>query len=286
MDFREEPVVDVESRPVYHIVAEQGLSSRYLRDTWDSRELIRVLIQRDLRVRYKQTVFGVGWVVLQPLCTAAVYSLLFGVIARMPSDGVPYPIFLLTALLPWQFVQRLISEGSSCIAGNTHLVGKVYFPRLVLPISVLGSLTVDLLVGIGVCLVVMLLYGYYPNIHILALPLVIVFSASIGVSVALLLGPVDVNYRDVRMIIPLVLQVVMFISPIFYSASILPERIRWLFDMNPVAVMATSMRWSLLGHGNLPTALSIVGAVTIIAVTMSVGIWLFVRAECRFADRI
>jgi lipopolysaccharide transport system permease protein len=276
----------LQDREIVHIRPRGGLSWDYLHDLWNARSLIKVLVWRDLRVRYKQTVFGVAWVFLQPIMTALLYSLLFGWIARMPSEGVPYPIFLLTALLPWLFVSRLVSEGATSVASNSALVSKIYFPRLVLPLTVAGSLLVDLLVGFGVALVAMAIFGYFPGIRILALPLIIVFAAASGLSVALILAPLDVNYRDVRMLIPFTLQMVMFVSPILYSVTVVPEKLRLIFDLNPIAVIANTVRWSLLAHGDLPDAGTIMISVGLVASLLALGVWLFVRAETRFSDRI
>jgi lipopolysaccharide transport system permease protein len=279
-------LVAPQDREIVHIRPQGGLGWDYLHDLWHARSLIKVLVWRDLRVRYKQTIFGIGWVFLQPIMTALLYSLLFGLIARMPSEGVPYPIFLLTALLPWLFVSRLVSEGATSVAANGALVGKIYFPRLVLPLAVAGSLLVDLLVGFGVALIAMAMFGYFPGLRILALPAIIVFAAASGLSVALILAPLDVNYRDVRMLIPFATQMVMFVSPILYSATVVPERLRWLFDLNPIAVIANSVRWSLLTHGELPGTDTILISTGLVASLLALGVWLFVRAEARFADRI
>jgi lipopolysaccharide transport system permease protein len=275
-----------QEREIIHIRPHGGLGWDYMHDLWIARSLIKVLVWRDLQVRYKQTMFGVGWVFLQPIMTALLYSLLFGLIARMPSEGVPYPIFLLTALLPWLFVSRLVSEGATSVAANAALVGKIYFPRLVLPLTVAGSLLVDLLVGFGVALLAMAIFGYFPGIRILALPAIIVFAAASGLSMALILAPLDVNYRDMRMLIPFATQMVMFVSPILYSATVVPERLRWLFDLNPIAVIANSVRWSLLDHGDLPDAATILISTGFVVSLLALGVWLFVRAESRFADRI
>jgi len=280
-------VVDVsDSREIHRMVAHSGLDLSYLKDLWNSRPLIRVLVMRDLRVRYKQTLLGFAWVVLQPLMTVLVYSLLFGYIAHMPSEGLPYPIFLLVALLPWLFVSRLISEGASCIASNGALVSKIYFPRLVLPLVVTGSLLVDLIVGFAVALAAMGIFGYFPGLQILALPFFIIFAVATGLAAALIIAPFDVQYRDVRMLLPFLLQMIMFISPIFYSAMVIPERFRWLFDFNPIAVLATGVRWSLLNHGPPPDFVTTLGSVALVLSLLAIGAWLFVRAEALFADRI
>jgi lipopolysaccharide transport system permease protein len=279
-------LVAPQDREIVHIRPHGGLGWDYLHDLWNARSLIKVLVWRDLRVRYKQTIFGIGWVFLQPIMTALLYSLLFGLIARMPSDGVPYPIFLLTALLPWLFVSRLVSEGATSVAANGALVGKIYFPRLVLPLTVAGSLLVDLLVGFGVALFAMAMFGYFPGIRIVVLPAIIAFAAASGLSVALILAPLDVNYRDIRMLIPFATQMVMFVSPILYSATVVPENLRWLFDLNPIAVIANSVRWSLLGHGEPPDVDTILISTGLVASLLALGVWVFVRAETRFADRI
>lgn len=276
----------IDAREVFHIVAKRRLDTSYLRDLWNARRLLYVLIQRDVRVRYKQTIFGPAWVVLQPMLTVAAYSIIFGLVARMPSEGVPYPIFLLSALLPWIFFQRLVLESASSVTSNGAIVGKIYFPRLILPLATLGSLTVDLLVGFAVALGAMALFGYFPGPQIVLLPLVIIFAGLGGLSIGLVLAPIDVNYRDVRLFVPIVLQMLMFVSPIFYSATIVPERFRHLFDANPIAIIATSVRWMLLDHGGPPDMLPTLVSLVLVCITFCFGLWLFVRAEARFADRI
>jgi lipopolysaccharide transport system permease protein len=277
---------EIEARPIFHIVAEQRLDRSYLRDLWNARQLLFTLIGRDLRVRYKQTILGLAWVVLQPLLTVGAYSIIFGLIARMPSEGVPYPIFLLSALLPWIFFQRLVLESSATVTSNSNLVGKIYFPRLILPLATLGSLTVDLLAGLGIALVAMALFGFFPGPQIVLLPLVIIFAAFAGLSIGLVLAPIDVNYRDVRLVVPIVLQIVVFASPVFYSATLVPERFRLYYDANPIAIIATSVRWMLLNHGAPPQLAPTLISLLLVSVTFGVGLWLFVRAEARFADRI
>jgi lipopolysaccharide transport system permease protein len=276
----------IDAREISHIGPDQMLGAAYLKDLWASRQLLFVLIGRDLRVRYKQTIFGGGWVVMQPLMTVAAYSLIFGLIAKMPSEGVPYPIFLLSALLPWIFFQRLVLESAASVSSNSNLVGKIYFPRLILPLATLGSLTVDLLVGFMVALVAMVLFGYFPGPQIVFLPLIVLFAGCAGLSVGMILAPIDVNYRDVRMVVPILLQILMFCSPIFYSATVVPEKYRWLFEANPIAVIATGVRWTLLNHGGPPSLVPTLISVGMVAVAFGIGLWLFVRAEALFADRI
>jgi lipopolysaccharide transport system permease protein len=268
------------------IVAQSRLDFAYLRELWEARTLIFVLIGRDVRVRYKQTLIGLGWVILQPLTSVLAYSFMFSYIARIPSEGVPYPIFLLTALLPWQFVARLATDGSQSVTVNANLVGKIYFPRLVLPLTVLGSSLVDLLVGLLIAILAMALFGYLPSVRILALPLLVVYAAMIGLAIAVLVAPLDVYYRDVRFAMPLGLQIVLFLSPVLYSVALVPERLRWLFELNPIAVMANGVRWCLLGHGTFPARSAVIESLLLVAALLAIGLWAFVRAEARFADRI
>lgn len=271
---------------IRRIDSKSGLNWNYLQELWLARNLIGMLVWRDVRVRYRQTVLGLGWVVAQPLLTVLVYSILFTYVVRMPSEGLPYPIFLLTALLPWQFISRLVGEGSQSVSINANLVGKIYFPRLALPIAVAGSTLVDLVAGLVVTLFAMALFGFFPGFKILALPLVIAFSALTAFCAAVWLAPLDVVYRDIRMLIPLGLQMVMFVSPILYPSEVVPERFRWIFEANPVAIVAQSARWSLLGHGQLPNMWSTVFTfVFVIALTVA-GLVVFVRTEPRFADRV
>lgn len=275
-----------EAQAIRRITAHSGLSRTYLKDLWESRALIIMLIGRDVRIRYKQTILGIGWVVLQPLMTVLMYSLVFGFIARMPSGKLPYPVFLLAALLPWQFVSRLALEGSQCVSANSNLVGKVYFPRLVLPLTVVGSALVDLLVGLTIAVVAMAFFGYFPSVRIVALPFIIAFSAFTGLAAALVVAPLDVNYRDFRMLMPMGVQMLLFVSPILYDASAVPERLRWLYDINPIAVMASGVRWSLLGEQWSPNFVTVAASMALVSLFFCVGLWRFVGAEVRFADRL
>lgn len=268
------------------ILPKSTLDLSYLRALWRARNIVGVIVWRDVRVRYKQTLLGIGWVIAQPLMSVAVYSIMFSVIAKVPSDGIPYPIFLLSAMLPWQFVSRIISEGSQSVTSSGALIGKIYFPRLALPLSVVGSGVVDLLVGTVVAMGLMALFGFFPSWHIVAYPFVIILAALIGFSVAVLLAPLEVFYRDVRMIIPLALQLLMYVSPILYPTSVLPERVRWIFEFNPIAVMSAAARWSLLGQGSLPKLIPTIVVLVSATVLTLVGLVVFVRTEPRFADRL
>ena len=271
------------SVPVLVIRPTKGFLSLKLGDVWDYRELLYFLVWRDIKVRYKQTVLGAAWAVIQPVMTMAVFSIFFGRLAKVPSDGIPYPIFAFAALLPWQLFAFALCESSNSLVGSQNLITKVYFPRLVIPIgSVLAGL-VDFAIAFVILLGLMLYYRITPTAAVAWLPLLVLLALATALSVGLWLSALNVKYRDVRYTIPFLTQFWMFATPVAYPSSLVPEKWRALYGLNPMAGVVEGFRWALLGKTNAPGPLLwvSVGAVVVLLVG---GLRYFKKTESTFAD--
>ena len=254
-----------------------------LKEIWEYRELLYFLVWRDVKVRYKQTVLGAVWAIIQPFFLMAVFSLFFGRLAGVPSDGIPYPIFTYCALLPWQLFAHALGESSNSLIANERLITKVYFPRLVVPIAaVLGGL-VDFAVAFVILLAMMAYYSIVPTWAIVTLPAFILLAIITALGVGLWLSALNVQYRDVRYTIPFLIQVWLFVTPVVYPSSIIPEAWRPLYGLNPMAGVVEGFRWALLGKTHPPGALL---AVSVLAVSLIFigGLYYFRRMEQEFAD--
>ena len=254
-----------------------------LKEIWAYRELLYFLVWRDVKVRYKQTALGAVWAIIQPFFLMVVFSLFFGRLAGVPSDGIPYPIFTYCALLPWQLFAHALGESSNSLIANERLITKVYFPRLVVPIAaVLGGL-VDFAVAFVILLVMMAYYSIVPTWAIITLPAFILLAIITALGVGLWLSALNVQYRDVRYTIPFLIQVWLFVTPVVYPSSIIPEAWRPLYGLNPMAGVVEGFRWALLGKTHPPGALL---AVSVLAVSLIFigGLYYFRRMEQEFAD--
>lgn len=262
----------------------RGWVSLQLRHLWEFRELLYFLIWRDIKVRYKQTILGALWAILQPLFTMVVFSLFFGRLAKVPSDGLPYPIFSFAALVPWGFFSNGLVAAANSLVGNANLIQKVYFPRLVVPISAVLSGAVDLVLSFVVLLGMMAYYHVWPTIHIVLLPVffLLAFIASLGVG--LWLSAMNVQFRDVRHTVSFLVQAWLFCTPIAYPSSLLPEPWRSLYGLNPMAGVVEGFRWALLGTP-APGAIIWVSTLASLVVLIS-GAFYFRRMERIFADTI
>ena len=269
------------------LILEAGRSEKhYWRDLWRYRELFFFLAWRDILVRYKQTVIGLAWALLRPFLTMLVFTLVFGRLAKLPSDGVPYPIMVFTALLPWQFFSNAFSSAGDSLISNASMISKVYFPRLVIPVSSVIVSFVDFLIS-GIILVgLMLWYGFAPSWHMLSLPLFIFVAFAAAMGAGLWVAALNVKYRDFRYIVPFVVQFGLYVSPVGFSSSIVPEQWRLLYSINPMVGVIDGFRWAILG-GNTqfywPGFLLSLGLVTVILFT---GIFYFRKTERGFADLI
>jgi lipopolysaccharide transport system permease protein len=273
------------SSPVTLIQPSRGFGSLRLKELWEYRELLYFLIWRDIKVRYKQTILGATWAVLQPVFTMVVFTIFFGRLAKVPSDGLPYPIFSFCALLPWQLFARALNESGNSLVANQRLITKVYFPRLVIPIAaVLGGL-VDFAISFVVFLGMMLYYGITPSMTMLMLPLFLLLALATALAIGLWLSALNVLYRDVKHTIPFLVQFWLFATPIAYPSSLVPERWRLLYNLNPMAGVVEGFRWALLGKSSdLGPALLVSSLV--VAFFLVGGILYFRRTEKLFADVI
>jgi lipopolysaccharide transport system permease protein len=260
-----------------------GWASIGLKELWDYRELLYFLMWRDIKVRYKQTALGAAWAVIQPFFMMIVFSLFFGRLGKIPSDGIPYPVFVYCALLPWQLFAFALSESSNSLVGNQNLITKVYFPRLVVPISaVLGGL-IDFAIAFVILLAMMAYYGIVPGIAIVTLPLFILLAVMTALGVGLWLSALNVQYRDVRYTIGFLTQFWLFATPVAYPSSLIPQKWRALYGLNPMAGVVEGFRWALLGKADPPGALLVVSIVAVVLLLVG-GLYYFRRMEQTFAD--
>jgi lipopolysaccharide transport system permease protein len=268
---------------VLRIAPARGWATLGLAELWEYRELLYFLTWRDIKVRYKQTALGVAWAILQPLLTMVVFSLFFGRLARLPSDGVPYPVFSFAALVPWTLFANGLAQSSASVVGSAHVIRKLYFPRLVIPISSVMSGVVDFGLSLLVLFGMMAYYGIVPTAQIVWLPSLLFLAVITCLGVGIWLSALNVQYRDVRYTVPFLTQLWLFATPIAYSSSLLPEPWRALHGLNPMAGVVDGFRWALLGTETAPGPIVGVSAFVAFAVLMS-GLYYFRRMERTFAD--
>jgi lipopolysaccharide transport system permease protein len=261
----------------------KGWTSLGLAELWEYRELLYFLIWRDIKVRYKQTVLGAGWAIIQPMFTMLVFSLFFGRLAKVPSDGIPYPLFSYTALVPWTFFAQGLSQSSDSLVGSANLIKKIYFPRLAIPIGTVFAGMVDFALAFVVLLLLEFWYGVHPTRNVLWLPLFVLLALVTALGVGLWLSAFNVKYRDVKYVVPFFTQVWMFITPIAYPSSLLSGKWRVVYGLNPMAGVVEAFRWALLGTKTAPSAMIAISCVTAAAILVS-GAYYFRRMEKTFAD--
>ncbi len=255
-----------------------------VRELWAYRELLGVLTTRDIKVRYKQTVLGVAWAFIQPVVTMIVFTVVFGKLAKLPTDGHPYPIFVYSALLPWMFFANAIGSAGGSLVSSNHLVSKVYFPRLIIPLSSMGSGLIDLAISTAILLLLMLYYGVPLTIQILAAPLLLLAVLFTALGVGTLLSALTVAYRDFRFVVPFMIQIWLFCTPVVYAVSLVPERWQWILGLNPMTGIVEGFRAAFLGKPFNLTALII--SFLISTLIFFIGITYFQKVERRFADII
>ncbi|MDA8427761.1 MAG: ABC transporter permease [Geobacteraceae bacterium] len=272
-------------RPSVVIVPYKGLFQLDLPDIWRYRELLYFLVWKDILIRYKQTVIGMSWAILQPLITMVIFTVIFGTLVHVPSDGTPYPIFAFAALLPWNFFSQALSRSGASLVGNTNLITKVYFPRLLIPLSSTISPVVDLFFSFLILLVLMPMYGIAPTWGLLLLPLFVMLTLATALAVGLWLTTLNVKYRDVGYVIPFLIQIWMYASPVVYPLSMVPAKWRLLYSLNPMVGIIEGFRWAIIGSGR-PDVLSIVISSLVVVVLMAGGLIYFKNMEQTFADII
>jgi lipopolysaccharide transport system permease protein len=277
--------IDAGAFPVFFIRPEEDLASLGLREIWAYRELLYFLVWRDIKVRYKQTVLGAAWAIIQPFFMMVVFSLFFGRLAQVPSDGIPYPVFVYCALLPWQLFAHALSESSNSLVANERLITKVYFPRLVVPISsVLGGL-IDFAIAFVILILMMAYYGIRPTWAVVTLPAFVLLAMATALGVGLWLSALNVKYRDVRYTLGFLVQFWLLATPVAYSSSLIPARWRALYGLNPMAGVVEGFRWALLGQSKAPGTMLAVSVVVVILILIG-GLYYFRRMEQQFADVI
>lgn len=254
-----------------------------LRELWEYRELLYFLTWRDIKVRYKQTVLGAAWAVIQPLFMMLVFSLFFGKLAGVPSDGIPYPVFTFCGLLPWQLFSQSLTQASNSLVGSQNLITKVYFPRLVVPISAVLAGVVDFAIAFVMLLVMMFFYGIVPGWQLLAVPGLLVLTVMTSLGVGLWLSALNVQYRDVRYTISFLVQFWLFATPVAYPSSIVPEKWRVIYGLNPMVGVVDGFRWALLGKPESP-GVPLLMSVIVVSVLLAGGLYYFRRLEQQFAD--
>ncbi|MGD0774086.1 MAG: ABC transporter permease [Candidatus Solibacter sp.] len=276
----------VEAEPtVTRIEASNGWISLQLSELWHYRELLYFLVWRDIKVRYKQTVLGAGWAIVQPLLTMVVFSLFFGRLAKVPSDGIPYPVFSFTALVPWTYFAFGLNQSAESLVGSANLLRKIYFPRLLIPISAVVAGIVDFTLAFGMLLIMMLHYGIVPGTHTFWLPLFLLLAVTTSLGAGLWLSALNVMFRDVRYTMPFLTQLWMFATPIAYPSSLLPEPWRTIYGLNPMAGVVEGFRWALLRTKTAPGPMLVVSALVSLALLAS-GAFYFRRTERTFADTV
>jgi lipopolysaccharide transport system permease protein len=269
--------------PLLRIRPSRGWVPLKLDELWQYRELLYFLTWRDIKVRYKQTALGASWAIIQPFFTMVVFSLFFGKLAKVPSDGIPYPIFSYTALVPWTFFANGLSGSSNSLVASANLIRKIYFPRLAIPIATVLSSVVDFALAFLVLLAMMLYYGIVPTANVIWLPLLLLLALVTSLGVGLWLSALNVQFRDVRYAIPFITQFWMFATPIAYPSSLLHEPWRTVYGLNPMAGVVEGFRWALLGTNSAPGPMLVVSSCAALGLLVS-GAFYFRRMERTFAD--
>jgi lipopolysaccharide transport system permease protein len=290
MEIRNAPVSETSDsspavfadRPLIKIAADQSPAVSQLSEAWAHRELLYFLIWRDLKVRYRHTVLGASWVILQPLLTTLVFTIFMSKLARIPSDGVPYPLFAYAGLLPWMFFANAVSASSYSLISNSYIITKVYFPRLIIPAAVVGVRLVDFLVASVVLIALMIGYGVNVKASILILPILVTEITLFTLAISLWFSVLNIQYRDIGTLLPVIIQLWMFASPIIYPSSIVPERWRMVYSLNPISAIVEAVRASLFGLPFDWAGLGISGAVTL--ALLAYCVFVFCRREENLID--
>ncbi|MGB9609483.1 MAG: ABC transporter permease [Bryobacteraceae bacterium] len=269
--------------PVLVIEPSRGWVGLKLRELWEYRELVYFLVWRDVKVRYKQTVLGALWAVIQPLFSMLVFTVVFGRLAKIPSDGIPYPLFSYAALLPWNYFAQGLSSSSDSLVGSANLIKKVYFPRLAIPVAAVCGGVVDFLIAFCVLLLMMAYFGVWPTGNVVWLPLFLLLALVTALGVGLWLSALNVQYRDVKYTVPFLVQFWMYATPIVYPSSLLPEPWKTVYGLNPMAGVVEGFRWALLGVKTPPGPMLWVSVAAAVALLVS-GAFFFRRMEKTFAD--
>lgn len=271
----------------FTLTIEAGKAERhYWIDLWRYRELFYILAWRDIAVRYKQTIIGVLWAVIRPLLTMVIFVIVFGKIAKLPSEGVPYPIFVFAAMLPWTFFATAFGDASNSLIGNTNLVSKVYFPRLIVPASAVIVAAVDFMISLAILLILMVWYQYWPDWRVITLPLFLLLGFFAALGSGLFIAALNVKYRDFRFIIPFIVQFGLYISPVGFSTTIIPEQYRLFYYLNPMVAVVDGFRWAISGGNTSLNVTEVIISIIVVVILCVAGVLQFRKMEKTFADVI
>jgi lipopolysaccharide transport system permease protein len=273
------------SLPTTRIEPSRGWFNLRLKELWDYRELLYFFVWRDVKIRYKQTAIGVLWVILQPLLTMIVFTLFFGKLAKMPSQGLPYPVFYFAAVVPWMYFSVALVTATNVVVEHQRMITKVFFPRLILPFSAVLSGLVDFAIGFVVLLIFTVSYGIHLTVATVLLPFFLLLAILTALGVGLWLSALNALYRDVRYLIPFIVQFWMLASPVAYPSLLVPERYRWIYGLNPMAGVIDGFRWALTGKGQAPGSV-LIASVVMVCITVFGGLIFFNRMEGTIADRV
>jgi len=280
-----EPLGSERADRIIRIEAKKGWIGLKLKELWEYKELLYFLIWRDVRVRYKQTALGAAWAVIQPLFTMIVFSVIFGRLAKLPTDGVPYPLAAFAALVPWTFFSNGLSQGSDSLVGSANLIRKVYFPRLMIPIASVSAGLVDFAISFTMLIIMMFFYGVYPTARSLFVIPMLVLALVTSLGVGFWLSSLNVRFRDVKYTLPFLTQFWLYATPIAYSSSMIPAEWRPLYGLNPMVGVVEGFRWALLGVNTAPGPMVLVSAIVAVVIFVS-GAFYFRRMEKTFADTV
>lgn len=273
------------SKPITDILPESGWPSLGLRELWQYRDMLKLLVWRDFSSRYRQSFIGVGWALIRPIVSVIVFTIVFGKMVGVPSDDVPYPIFNFTGMLPWLFFAGVLATSSQSMTSGSALISKVYFPRLILPLSKIAGGLIDLVIQFALLAFMMFYFGVTPTFKLLAIPLFLVMAIMAALALGLLLTTVSVKYRDVHHIVPFLIQTWMWMTPVVYPSSMVDEKWRYLYGLNPLVGVVDGFRWSVLGTVNPDWRMMSISLATTV-VLMIFSLYYFRRAESKFADII
>ena len=259
---------------------------QYLIDLWKYRELFYFLSWRDILVRYKQTVIGVAWSIIRPILTMIVFTIIFGKIAKLPSGNVPYPILVFVALLPWQFFANALQSSSNSLVSNAGMISKVYFPRMIIPASSIIVAFIDFLISLIILIVLMFWYRFVPDWRVVTIPLFLILAILLTLGAGFLISSLNVKYRDFQYIVPFIVQLGLYVSPVGFSSDIISQKWKIIYSLNPMVGIIDGFRWAFFGTQSNYLLLSIIFSIVIIILILFIGIWYFRKTERTFADRI
>lgn len=268
------------------IIEANQRGTRYWKDLWRYRELFYFLAWRDILVRYKQTALGIAWAIIQPLLTMVIFTVVFGRIAKLPSDGAPYPVLVFAALLPWQFFAQGLAGASNSLIGNANLISKLYFPRLIIPAGAVVTSSVDFLISTAFLAILMVWYGVVPSLRLFALPFFAILALGAALGTGIWFSALTVKYRDFRYVIPFLVQLGQYISPVGFSSSVVPEKWRLLYSLNPMVGVIDGFRWAIIGGDATLYLPGIFASAAVTAILLVLGVSYFRGTERTFADVI